>query len=57
MYKCELADAAGVSRQTFYNWTLTDQDILELMGVARNAKMLPPCAVQYLCEKYQIFLE
>ena len=30
MYKCELADAAGVSRQTFYNWTLTDQDITQV---------------------------
>jgi hypothetical protein len=57
MYKCELADAAGVSRQTFYNWTLEDQDVLKVMGVKRNAKMLPPCAVQYLCERYQIFLE
>jgi len=57
MYKFELADAAGVSRQTFYNWTKTDQEELSKMGVPRNAKLLPPCAVQYLCDKYFISLE
>ena len=57
MYKNELADAAGVSRQTFYNWTKQDQEILLTMGVGRTAKMLPPKAVQYLCEKYSISLE
>jgi hypothetical protein len=59
MYKFELADAAGVSRQTFYNWTKTKtvQEELAKMGVPRNAKLLPPCAVQYLCDKYCISLE
>ena len=57
MYKNELADAAGVSRQTFYNWTKQDQAVLRQMGVDRNAKMLPPKAVQYLCERYLISLE
>lgn len=38
MYKCELADAAGVSRQTFYNWTLTDQDILAVLGGIQKRK-------------------
>ena len=57
MYKNELADAAGVSRQTFYNWTKQDQEALREMGVERTAKLLPPRAVQYLCEKYSISLE
>ena len=57
MYKFELADAAGVSRQTFYNWTKQDEPALREMGVPRNAKMLPPNAVKFLCEKYCIALE
>lgn len=57
MYKNELADAAGVTRQTFYNWTKKDQKTLRAMGVARNAKLLPPRAVQYLCERYLISLD
>ena len=32
MYKCELANAAGVSRQTFYNWTKEYQDDLRQFG-------------------------
>ena len=37
MYKCELADAAGVSRQTFYNldWTLGN---IQIVSVAENRK-------------------
>ena len=57
MYKNELADAAGVSRQTFYNWTREDQDILRAMGVTRTAKLLTPKAVQFLCEKYCISID
>ena len=57
MYKNELAEAAGVSRQTFYNWTKQDQEALRAMGVERNAKLLPPKAVQFLCERYFISLE
>ena len=56
MYKCELANAAGVSRQTFYNWTKEYQDDLRQFGVSRNTKLLPPKAVQFLCEKYLITL-
>lgn len=57
MYKNELAEAAGVSRQTFYNWTKQDQTVLSSMGVGRTAKLLTPKAVQFLCEKYCITIE
>ena len=57
MYKFELADAAGVTRQTFYNWTLDDQEALKEMGVKRTGKMLTPKAVKFLCEKYDIALK
>lgn len=54
MYKSELADAAGVTRQTLYSWMKTDREVLEQMGVDVRQKILPPCAVKYLCEKYGI---
>jgi len=54
MYKSELADAAGVSRQTLWSWLRSDAKELAAMGVSRNTKLLPPQAVRYLCEKYVI---
>ena len=54
MHKCELAEAAGVTRQTLSNWMKSDREVLEHMGVGLNQKILPPCAVKYLCEKYDI---
>lgn len=54
MYKNELAMAAGVSSETFRRWLLTDKAILDEMGITRKQKLLPPKAVRYLCEKYDI---
>ena len=54
MYKSEIAAAAGVSRQTLRNWMKTDRETLAKMGVSPNAKIMPPLAVKYLCEKYVI---
>ena len=54
MYKSEIAAAAGVSRQTLRNWMKTDRETLSKMGVSPNAKIMPPLAVKYLCEKYVI---
>ena len=54
MYKNELADAAGVSRSTFYRWLRNDQQVLLSMGVASTCHLLPPHVVRYICEKYCI---
>lgn len=52
--KQKLADELGVSRQTFYRWLKRDQEVLQGMGVNIRAKILPPHAVQYICEKYNM---
>lgn len=54
MYKYELAVAAGVTRQTLRNWMQSDRVVLKKMGVEWTQKVLPPCAVKYMCEKYDI---
>ena len=52
--KQKLADELGVSRQTFYRWLKRDQEVLQGMGVSIRAKILPPPAVRYICEKYNM---
>ena len=54
MYKYELASAAGVSTDTFRRWLISDRDALEAMGVSFTQHLLPPVAVRYICEKYDI---
>ena len=54
MYKYELANAAGVSSDTFRRWLQSDRTKLKAMGVAPKQHLLPPKAVRYLCEKYDI---
>lgn len=54
MYKYELAQAAGVSHTTFRKWLVQMSVQLAEMGVNRNTKLLPPNAVQLLCERYCI---
>ena len=54
MYKYELANAAGVSSDTFRCWLQSDRTKLKAMGVAPKQHLLPPKAVRYLCEKYDI---
>ncbi len=54
MYKYELASAAGVSTDTFRRWLISDRDALEAMGVSPTQHLLPPVAVRYICEKYDI---
>jgi len=41
MYKYELADAAGVSSQTFRRWLIADRDVLSAMGISVKQKQLP----------------
>ena len=52
--KQKLADELGVSRQTFYRWLKRDQEVLQGMGVSIRAKIMPPPAVRYICEKYNM---
>ena len=56
MYKYELAQAAGVGRATFRKWLYQMREPLSAMGVTPKMKMLPPSAVQFLCEHYAIIL-
>ena len=53
-YKFELANAAGVSDRTFRRWLNKNRDKLASFGVTPTAKMLPPKAVQWVCDEYGI---
>lgn len=57
MCKFELAAAAGVSRDTFRRWLLSDIDYLRSQGITPSAKLFPPQVVEYLVDKYAIDLE
>ena len=52
--KKELCELAGVSPRTFARWLKTDEAALREMGVDASARLLPPKAVRYLKEKYDI---
>ena len=52
--KYELAQAAGVSTETFRRWLKTDREFLRANNVQPKTKYLPPVVVKYLCEKYCI---
>jgi hypothetical protein len=52
--KAQLADAAGVSPETFRRWLKTDRAFLEANGIRSTTKLFPPRVVKYLCEKYCI---
>lgn len=54
MYKYELANAAGVSSETFRRWLKSDKAFLASMGLKPKQQLLPPKVVRYLCEKYDI---
>ena len=56
MSKTELANAAGVSRDTFRRWLKTDAAYLKEQGVKPTAKVLPPQVVNYIIAKYCIEL-
>ncbi|MCQ2341356.1 MAG: hypothetical protein MJZ48_02745 [Paludibacteraceae bacterium] len=55
MYKHQLAQAAGVSVRTLYNWLQTDKEAFQAMHISPKKHLLPARAVQYLDEKYCIF--
>ena len=52
--KAQLADAAGVSPETFRRWLIFDRVFLAANGVRPTTKLFPPKVVKYLCEKYDI---
>ena len=54
--KAQLADAAGVSPETFRRWLRSDRAFLEANGIRPTTKLFPPKVVKYLCEKYCIDL-
>ena len=54
--KAHLADAAGVSPETFRRWLRSDRTFLEANGILPTTKLFPPKVVKYLCEKYAIDL-
>ena len=59
MTKAELAEAAGVSRQTMRLW-LKDpyiRDRLASMNLKKNQHILPPAAVEIIVEHYSIEIE
>lgn len=54
--KAQLADAAGVSPETFRRWLKTDRAFLEANSIRSTTKLFPPKVVKYLCDKYAIDL-
>lgn len=54
--KTQLAEAAGVSPETFRRWLKTDRAFLEANGITPTTKLFPPKVVKYLCDKYAIDL-
>ncbi len=54
MTKQQLADMAGVSVKTLLRWCKPYQRDLDAMGVPRNAHVLPPKAVKFICDKFCI---
>ena len=57
MLKSKLAEKADVSNRTFSRWLRQHHPQLQQMGVAPNARLLPPHAVKYVCEEYGIILD
>jgi transposase-like protein len=54
MTHTQLAECAGVSRRTLYNWLRKYENHLRGLGVTPHAKLLPPKAVRFICETYSI---
>ncbi len=52
--KSEIAMACGMSRSTFTRWFSLHKEEIAKLGVNPNARLLPPKAVQYVCEELGI---
>ncbi|MBQ7526872.1 MAG: hypothetical protein IJT11_04005 [Bacteroidaceae bacterium] len=56
MYKNELANAAGVSCNTFRRWLSGKRSKLAELGASPRGQLLPPRAVAWVCREYGIDL-
>jgi predicted DNA-binding protein (UPF0251 family) len=56
MYKYELANAAGVSRDTFRRWLSGNRSKMAELGAKPRSQLLPPRAVAWVCREYGIDL-
>jgi hypothetical protein len=54
MSKFELAEAAGVSRETMRRWLKQEEKFLRANRISVYAKVLPPKVVAHLCQVYGI---
>lgn len=55
--KKELAYRAGVSVRTFKRWMKQQKTELAARGVSERAHILPPGAVKWICDYYDIDLD
>ena len=53
MTKQQLADAAGVSPRTLWNWLKPHEELLRQMGM-RPKRILPPNVVAWIARQYCI---
>ena len=54
MTQQQLADRAGVSRDTFRRWLRPHRRQLETLGMRRGMRVLPPKVVAYIAEVFCI---
>ena len=54
MTQQQLADRAGVSRDTFRRWLRPHRRQLEALGMRRGMRVLPPKVVAYIAETFCI---
>ena len=52
--KSEIARAAGVSYRTFQRWLQQQSEQLSQWGVTPRTQLLPPVAVEWICQQYGI---
>ena len=52
--KFEIAMACGMSRNTFGRWYAAHLKVITNLGVKPTQRLLPPCAVDYICHELGI---
>lgn len=52
--KAEFAEDAGIKLNKLREWIKDNETILDELGLAKRDKILPPAAVKFLAEKYQV---
>lgn len=57
MSKSELAQAAGVTVRTLFNWCRPYSKELEEMGLKSGMRVLPPHIVKWIADRFCIDLE